>query len=159
MLRRGSKLPNGRVLGRVLYNRELPEGEPEERTLQEFKDENNPNKIWAMFNRTGDLSLLQKSQGYYADVTEAPSDYLTALNIVKDADTAFNNLPAAVRTKFKNNPAEIEAWLSDAANRQEAIDIGLIPKPVEAQSPPRRPDSVEPTPTPQPAAVNPAGGG
>lgn len=158
MLRRGSKLPDGRVLARVVYNPELPEGEPEERTKQEFKDDSNPNVIWQKFNRTGDLSLLARSQGYYADVSETPSDYLSALNTVTAADKAFNNLPAAVRSKFQNNPADIEAWLRNPANKKEAIEMGLIPAPPQPQGPPR-PVSEIPTPTPQPAAVNPANGG
>jgi hypothetical protein len=45
----------------------------------------------------------------------------------------FEDLPAEVRFKFDNKPAELLKFMSDPANADEAIDLGLF-KPSE---PPR----------------------
>ena len=62
------------------------------------------------------------------------------------ADDAFMALPAAVRERFNNDPAELVDFVSDVNNRSEAIDLGLIP-------PPAKPDGVITSPeVAQPAA-------
>lgn len=143
MLRRGD-IVSGRELVRVLKVCDDPV-----LTKQEFSADADINNIISKFNRTGDLRLLQASQPYYGDVSNLPSDYLECLNIVKDANRAFDNLPAAVRSKFKNDPAAIIDFVADPNNKTEAIELGLIAKP------PGDLGSPGPSPNASPAASGP----
>lgn len=63
------------------------------------------------------------------------TDLLGAYEAVRNAEQAFSALPAAVRDKFANSPLELEAWLQDEKNNDEAIELGLkIPKPQKPSS-------------------------
>lgn len=66
--------------------------------------------------------------GVYGDFSNVP-DFQTALQRVTDAQRDFEALPAEIRKRFRNDPAELIAFVSDESNRDEAIAIGLIPKP------------------------------
>ena len=59
--------------------------------------------------------------------------------MVMAADDAFMALPANIRERFNNDPAELVDFVSDDRNRSEAIDLGLVP-------PPAKPDGVIPSP-------------
>jgi hypothetical protein len=45
----------------------------------------------------------------------------------------FEDLPAEVRFRFDNKPAELLKFMSDPANADEAIDLGLF----EPSKPPK----------------------
>lgn len=51
--------------------------------------------------------------------------------MVENAKIQFDLLPAAVRDKFQNDPAQLFDFVMDAGNRDEAIKLGLIAKPDE----------------------------
>lgn len=52
-------------------------------------------------------------------------DYRTALEVVKDAEDAFNQLPAAVRHRFENDPGKLLEFMDDERNTKEAVALGL----------------------------------
>lgn len=58
--------------------------------------------------------------------------FAEAFNIVENATASFMDLPARVRERFANNPAELFDFISDEKNRAEAESIGLI-RPKEAK--------------------------
>ena len=66
----------------------------------------------------------------FGDFTAIP-DYQECLAIIDKADAAFASLPAKVRDRFANDPSQIFAFLSDEKNRDEAIELGLIAKPLD----------------------------
>ena len=68
----------------------------------------------------------------FGDFTSIP-DYQECLAIIDKADAAFATLPAKVRDRFANDPSQIFAFLADEKNRAEAIELGLIAKPVETK--------------------------
>ena len=41
----------------------------------------------------------------------------------------FDNLPSDVRNRFNNNPAQLLDFVADPENKEEAIELGLLPKP------------------------------
>lgn len=100
------------------------------RTKQSFRDACDMNKILAMAEQSGLVNHVNTTGGSYLDCSNVV-DYQTAVNLVNDAEDAFNALPAAIRKRFENDPAEILAFLGDEKNLDEAIEIGLIPKPVD----------------------------
>lgn len=98
-------------------------------TQQHFKDECDINNILRQFNITGLLpeSALSPRYGDFTGVV----DYHTALNQVIAAEDEFMSLPADLRARFKNDPAQLIAFLENAENKDEAIALGLVNKPAE----------------------------
>lgn len=99
-------------------------------TVQSYKDDSDINVLMRRFGVTGQLPV-SAVMPFYGDFSETV-DYQTALNMVRDADNAFSALPAKVRTRFNNDPAELMAFLQNEENRTEAEELGLaIPKRVD----------------------------
>lgn len=99
---------------------------------QSQKDECDVNRILQKFRETGSLvdplhpGTRQPSFGDFYDLP----DYQGMLDVIAAADDAFMTLPATVRDRFRNNPAEIFEFLKDEKNRDEAVKLGILPKPV-----------------------------
>jgi len=108
---------------------------------QQFKDESDINNILRQFNITGELpnAPISPKYGDFSGI----SDYKTALDRVIAADEEFMNLPATLRARFDNEPANLIEFLENDQNRAEAEKLGLVePKDdlssaplVEAQTP------------------------
>lgn len=58
------------------------------------------------------------------DFTEAPT-YQEALNLMVAANRSFMELPAKIRSRFGNDPAEFVTFCSDEKNRDEIRQMGL----------------------------------
>ena len=93
-------------------------------TQQHFKDETDINNILRQFNITG-LLPEQPLSPRYGDFTGI-GDYHSALNAVIAAEDKFLALPANLRARFENDPAQLIAFLSDENNRSEAEKLGLL---------------------------------
>ena len=106
-------------------------------TKQCFKDECDINTLVSRWQKSGSVgSNFTSVPGEYADVSQAV-DYHTALNIVIDAQQRFNELPAHVRDRFKNDPGSFLAFMGDEANTEEAVSLGLaIKRETGAEQPP-----------------------
>nr|QJB19298.1 MAG: internal scaffolding protein [Microvirus sp.] len=93
---------------------------------QHFKDECDINNILRQFNITGQLptSPLQPRYGDFTGIY----DYHSALNSVIAAEDGFMALPADIRSRFLNDPANLIDFLANEENRDEAIKLGLIEK-------------------------------
>ena len=96
-------------------------------TQQHFKDECDINNILRQFNITGQLPDTPLSPRY-GDFTGI-SDYHTALNQVIAAEHEFMRLPADLRARFENDPAQLIQFLENMDNKDEAIKLGLVNKP------------------------------
>jgi phage internal scaffolding protein len=93
---------------------------------QHFKDECDINNILRQFNITGLLpeSPLSPRYGDFTGIT----DYHSALNAVMAAEDGFMALPADIRSRFMNDPEQLIEFLNDPANKDEAIQLGLVDK-------------------------------
>ena len=98
-------------------------------TEQSHKASCDVNVILSQYMKTGVIE--QRGGGRY-EVLPGQVDYQEALNLVMEAEAAFEDLPAKVRDEFRNRPEELLAFLGDAANRDRAIQMGLIEAPPEA---------------------------
>ena len=96
---------------------------------QHFKDECDINNILRQFNITGLLPEAPLSPRY-GDFTGI-GDYHTALNQVIAAEDEFMSLPATLRARFENNPAQLIEFLDNPLNKNEAIKLGLVNPSVE----------------------------
>lgn len=102
------------------------------RTQQQFRDECDINNIMKQYKATGSITHVNnRNQGVYADLVNLP-DYKEQLENVIAARQLFNDLPAALRKRFSNDPQELIDFLSDSNNRDEAIKLGLIDSPKNA---------------------------
>lgn len=117
------------------------------RTKQEFKDQCNVNLILKRYISSGELSHISTSIPQYGDYSQL-IDYHSALNIVREAETSFGELPADIRKRFGHSPQQLLEFMNDPSNNEEAEKLGLLPPgaeglPVEKATP-------ETTPAPEP---------
>lgn len=105
-------------------------------TQQHFKDEADINNIMARYQKTGVLvdPLTQTTRKPMFDDFSELGDFRDHQQAVIDAQEMFMELPSRLRARFANDPAELLQWLSDPANKEEAIELGLFSKP-PAESP------------------------
>lgn len=106
-------------------------------TKQSFAEEVDINTIVKRFNLTGQLPE-NIHMPTYADYDEV-FDFHSAMDAVRKAQESFDAMPAEVRTRFHNDPAELVDFCQDADNLEEARKLGLV-------------DPARPAPTKAPAA-------
>ena len=96
---------------------------------QQFRDEADINTIMERFGRTGEL-VAPVRLPQYGDFTGV-TDYHSAMNAVVEAQASFDSLPANIRARFQNDPAQFVEFCLDDKNRDEAVRLGLVPGKVE----------------------------
>lgn len=128
---------------------------PPSLTKQEFKREADINNILKQYSKTGMLTHLnvRAREGMYADLPDAV-DFQESLHLVRQAETTFMTLPAKLRDRFGNDPAEFLAFCSDPRNLDEMRELGLAIKPPlpDATKSDKGPPAPEPAQTPDPGA-------
>lgn len=101
-------------------------------TKQSFAEEADINTIVKRFNLTGQLPQDVRMPTY-ADF-EGILTFHDAMNAVRDAQEAFFELPAELRSRFGNDPGAYVDFCSDPKNQDEAVKLGLAkpkaPEPV-----------------------------
>lgn len=107
-------------------------------TQQSFKDECDINITLARYGQGASLSPPVPWES--VDFTGV-HDFESAQAVLLDAQDAFDLLPATVRERFHNSPAELIHFISDDKNVSEARTLGLLA------------DQVEPDATLQPDAT------
>jgi len=110
------------------------------RAKQSFKKEADINNIMGQYTKTGVLPQGQR-QPTYGDFTNV-TEFRDVVDRIKVANDDFSKLDAETRAKFGNKPEFLIAFLSDPANAQEAIEMGLIPG-EKAQEKPAEPEPAE----------------
>lgn len=117
------------------------------RTKQAHKDECDINIILKKYIKNGILTHVAAYGGTYLDLPNEV-DYQSCLNFVIRAQSAFEQLPAHVRNRFNNDPAQFLKFAENAENREEMVKMGLMKPPPEPEAPAEAPSSVETTETP-----------
>lgn len=107
---------------------------PPSMAKQEFQRECDINNIIKHFSVTGMFNHVnaKASQGAYSDLPDSV-DFQESLHTIKAAETAFMTLPAKVRDRFGQDPAEFLAFMANADNIEEIRKLGLA---VAEQPPP-----------------------
>lgn len=103
-------------------------------TKQSFAEECDINNIMRRYESTGTIDHVNRREPHFGDFTDVPS-YHEALEIARSAEAAFAALPSSVRDRFGNDPGKLMEFLADPANRDEAIELGLIDRPPAAPEP------------------------
>lgn len=130
---------------RVVFVSRLPS-----RTRQEFQRECDINDIMKKYQKTGVLTHYNKRQPQYLDFSEGVPDFHVAMNMMVEAEAAFMTLPATVRKRFENDPAEFVKFATDDANIGQLREWGLA-APEKVPDAPMRVEVVNP-PDPGPGA-------
>lgn len=115
--------------------------EGESMTRPSFQEECDINNIIKKFNQTGQVHHLAEGLPFYGDVTEI-KDLRTALEVARQAEENFMQMPSSLREKFNNDPGLLIDFLNDGRNYKEALELGLI-------------ERTEPEVQPQPPVGNP----
>lgn len=106
-------------------------------TKQSFRDECDVNVLMKRFRNVHGVDFLNRYQGYlngqFGDFSSVV-DYRTALDQISEARGYFEALPAKVRSRFSNDPAEFLDFVQNPENRDELISMGLIEPRVDPQS-------------------------
>lgn len=97
----------------------------EHRTEQEHMEEADINYVAERFMRTGEAPQLLNLPT--AGDFEGIFDFQTAMNTIAQAREEFMSLPAKVRTRFGNDPAQLLEFVHDKDNYEEAVKLGFIP--------------------------------
>jgi len=120
---------------------------------EQFLDESDINSIVRRARLTGILPSGERAP-QYGDFTQV-FDYHTAQNTIAVANNAFAELPSELRAMFKNDPALWLDYMSDPKNRDEAVELGLLP-PSGAETPHIAAQEGDGNEVPTPAAPPPA---
>jgi len=117
-------------------------------TKQSMRAETDINLIMSKYKKTGTVNFVNQNQGEYLDLPEI--DYHEALNMITESNRMFGEMPAHLRSKFKNDPGVFMDFIHDPKNIDEIYDLGLAQRPTELNPDPA-------TPEPAPAKETPPG--
>lgn len=100
-----------------------------DRTRQDQKEDADINRIVRDFGVTRTLpnGIRVPSYGDFDTI----NDYRTAIHAVREAEDAFEQLPAKLRAKLNNDPQAFLEYAANPANHPEMTELGLINRPAE----------------------------
>ena len=124
----------------------VPEGET--KVEQSHKKSCDINDIMRRYQKTG-LFPQRTDRPKYGNFI-GTGDLHEAMNRVKEAQVEFLMLPSDIRSRFQNDPGLLLEFIGNEANREEAENLGLLPR---VESPP--PENV----APEGSGAPPAGSG
>lgn len=88
--------------------------------IQSYKEECSIENIIARA-AAGDLNALNRTQGFYADITESPRDLAEAQRDIIKLSNTFDALPAEIRAKFDNSK---EVFVNEFGTEEFAKKMG-----------------------------------
>lgn len=119
-------------------------------TVQSMAEEADINTIVRRFGVTGQVSVPDRLPSY--EDYDGVFDFQSAQQALIDANRSFMELPARVRSRFDNDPQQLLMFVStlgsDDALMAEAVELGLVSKPIPGLNPPAQPGPVDPSPVP-----------
>lgn len=127
----------------------------ESRTQQQFKDECDINTIVKRFGLGYEMPEGVRMPTY-GDFTGI-DNFHDACAAIAQAHESFDQLPAHVRAHFNNDTGRFVDFIGDDKNRDQAIQLGLVPAPVATPpAAPANPTNFTPAPVPAASPAAPA---
>lgn len=109
----------------------------------------NINYIVGKYQKTGLVDHINKHEGSYGDVSNA--DFETAMSLVTEQTTVFNELPSSVRKHYKN---DVQTYLEALGTEEGQNEHRALLNPVvEQETAPEEPQEPEKVPEPEPEPV------
>lgn len=100
------------------------DGNPIYTTEQVHAKQCDVNYIIAKYDKEGIINHLAKFEYKYGDMTA--NDFAQMTAAVLQAKQTFEAMPSKIRNEFDNSPEKFLAFMDDPANRDKAIELGLI---------------------------------
>lgn len=98
------------------------------RTQQHLAELSSPKKLIERYGSKRLKEALSLIPTMYSDIPPT-EDLKEALDMINQAQMAFNALPSGLRNRFENDPVKLHEFLNDANNKDEAVELGLIERP------------------------------
>ena len=102
--------------------------------------------IIKQYDRTGLIANVNKGIAQYGDYSEI-NEYAEALNMVREANESFAEIPSHIREQFGNNAGVFFEFATDPKNKEEMIKMGLAQAPEMVREEPSKSESAPPTPS------------
>ena len=80
--------------------------------------------IIKQYDRTGLIANVNKGIAQYGDYSEI-NEYAEALNMVREANESFAEIPSHIREQFGNNAGAFFEFATDPKNSEKMIQMGL----------------------------------
>lgn len=119
-------------------------------TQQQYAEECDINFIMRNYTQQGLIPQGTTKTAVYGDFSDV-TDYFEALRIIHQAEDQFNELPAQVRARFQNDPAELLAFIENRDNLEEARKLGMLKDEPPAPPKPATNEGTVPSTAPAPA--------
>lgn len=100
------------------------DGNPIYFTEQAHKDRCDVNKIMRKYDKSGLITHVSKFEAEFGDTTGI--EFKSMMDKISSAQSSFNELPSAIRTRFDNEAYKLLQFMDDPNNRDEAIKLGLV---------------------------------
>ena len=84
--------------------------------------------IISQYDRTGLIANVNKGIAQYGDYSEI-NEYAEALNMVREAERNFQEVPSHIREQFNNNAGLFFEFATNPKNKKEMIELGLAEAP------------------------------
>lgn len=102
------------------------------RTERHHRNECNINVIMRRAQKTGLVPMRDVTTAMQGDFTEA-EDFMQTQNKIARVKSEFERLPSNIRKYFRNDPAQLLAFVSKPENREKAVELGLIKRSVQTE--------------------------
>jgi hypothetical protein len=99
----------------------------ESMTQEHFKEETEILNIIRRHDRNGVIDHINKGSAIYGDFSEI-TDYRDMIHKLREADSAFAQVPSDIRKRFENDPAKFFNFVTDSANHDALAEMGLVMK-------------------------------
>ena len=109
----------------------------ESMTQEHFREETEILNIIRRHDRNGVIDHINKGSAIYGDFSEI-TDYRDMIHKLREADSAFAQVPSDVRKRFENDPAKFFNFVTDESNHEALAEMGLVmkkTKPAKVSSP------------------------
>lgn len=117
----------------------------ESMTQEHFREETEILNIIRRHDRNGVIDHINKGTAIYGDFSEI-TDYRDMIHKLREADSAFAQVPSDIRKRFENDPARFFNFVTDSNNHKELADMGLAIKPTPEVSSPNTEEEKTPSP-------------
>ena len=107
----------------------------ESMTQEHFREETEILNIIRRHDRNGVIDHINKGTSIYGDFSEI-TDYRDMIHKLREADSAFAQVPSDIRKRFENDPAKFFNFVTDSSNHEALAEMGLALRPEPTNSSP-----------------------
>lgn len=97
------------------------------KTQQQYLEESDINTLLSKYQHHELAPTENGPPPIFGDFTDPRiTDYMSAMNTINGVAQLMADLPAKVRDRFRNDPAQVLAFVADPRNQDEARELGML---------------------------------